>query len=422
MKGSQRRSKKKGKKSKKAGVLAAQSRSASFRRPKAPSRKELLNVPAILLEGDTFSPTIGGGPDKRYAVGPSLTTPPLAPSDQPRELPEAYGTKSLFLLARDPHWLYAHWDLTREQLRHYNALSADRHLILRVYSNHSAGVPLTTVHVHPESRNWFVHVPRGGSLYTAELGYCQSDGKWVTLSTSKPTLTPPEGLSEDTSARFATVPIPISFEEFVQGAKGAVGGLAPVAESAQQVKTAEPSLEPEVSSLTHSRWTPMQEKALAEAISLDNVRGVGTGSLGISEIIRRQHVSELGSAAAAQFSQPMAPSGDVSGASSPFGGMERKKSFWFNVNAELIIYGATEPDATVTIGSRQIKLRSDGTFSYRFALPDGKYDLPVIAVSVDRADGRCADLAFSRRTEYRGEVRPHPQDPLLKTPEPSNLT
>src|SRR5438094_6482773 len=33
------------------------------------------------------------------------------------ELPEAYGTEKLLVAARDPHWLYAHWDLTREQLR-----------------------------------------------------------------------------------------------------------------------------------------------------------------------------------------------------------------------------------------------------------------------------------------------------------------
>ena len=96
--------------------------------------------------------------------------------------------------------------------------------------------------------------------------------------------------------------------------------------------------------------------------------------------------------------------------------MERRKGFWFNVNAELIIYGATEPDATVTIGDRVIKLRSDGTFSYRFALPDGQYELPAVAVSNDRSDTRSARLKFGRKTGYGGEVGAHPQDPSLKTP------
>src|SRR5688572_31722682 len=33
--------------------------------------------------------------------------------------------------------------------------------------------------------------------------------------------------------------------------------------------------------------------------------------------------------------------------------------------------------ATVTIGGRPIRLRPDGSFSYRFSLPDGEYELPI---------------------------------------------
>ena len=120
--------------------------------------------------------------------------------------------------------------------------------------------------------------------------------------------------------------------------------------------------------------------------------------------------------AAAQFSVPGSWSGAVSSFSSPLGGMERRKGFWFNVNAELIIYGATEPAAEVTIGGRVIKLRPDGTFSYRFALPDGNYDLPAVATNADKDDSRTAALKFSRRTDYCGDVGKHPQDPKLKPP------
>ena len=75
----------------------------------------------------------------------------------------------------------------------------------------------------------------------------------------------------------------------------------------------------------------------------------------------------------------------------------------------------SQPDAKVTVGGRTIKLRPDGSFSFRFALPDGKYELPVVAVSADQTDGRAAELEFSRRTEYRGEVGVHPQDPRLRS-------
>ena len=96
--------------------------------------------------------------------------------------------------------------------------------------------------------------------------------------------------------------------------------------------------------------------------------------------------------------------------------MARQRGFWFNVNAELIIYGATEPDANVTIGERTIKLRSDGTFSFRFALPDGNIPLPAAAHSADGEETRCANLQFSRSTDYKGDVGAHPQDKSLQPP------
>ena len=143
-------------------------------------------------------------------------------------------------------------------------------------------------------------------------------------------------------------------------------------------------------------------------VSIDEMRRVWMGSLEITELIRRR------------LSQEMSSLG-ISSLSSPFGGAERKKGFWFNVNAELIIYGATEPDAKVTLGGRHIRLRPDGSFSYRFSLPDGKFDLPAVAVSADGTDTRAAELAFNRATEYRGEVGQHPQDPALKPPLPENV-
>jgi hypothetical protein len=70
----------------------------------------------------------------------------------------------------------------------------------------------------------------------------------------------------------------------------------------------------------------------------------------------------------------------------------------------------------VTIGDRPIKLRPDGSFSFRFALPDGQYSLPAAAHSADGVETRRAHLQFSRETVYRGEVGAHPQDKNLKPP------
>lgn len=98
-----------------------------------------------------------------------------------------------------------------------------------------------------------------------------------------------------------------------------------------------------------------------------------------------------------------------------------EKGFWFQVNAELVIYGKTVPDAQVTIAGRTIRLRPDGTFSYRFALPDGHFPLPIQATSADGTDIRQARLTFQRQSEYSGQVQAIPQDPGIKPPHPEHL-
>ncbi len=388
-------------------VVAASPEPSPKSRRKSSTKREMPAVPSILLEGDQPSGSATSGPGERYALGPVPPAAKPARMEGLGELPEAYGTRQLFLTARDPHWLYARWDLTRDQQKKYNALSADRHLVLRIFTDAVKGEPLSQIHVHPESNHWFAHVANAGSKYLAELGYYSANGKWTGISTSAATLTPPDTMSDDHSAHFATIPIEVPFAKLIELARAVVRENVPLAEVLQQLRLAGFKI-----SETHTdRWTPEQELALASIISMDRVRRVWMGSLEITELIRRRLQQEMSSLSASQFAIS-----SFSSVSSPFGGQERRSGFWFNVNAELILYGATEPDAEVTIGGRVIKLRADGSFSYRFALPDGAYDLPAVAISADKTDGRAADLKFSRNTEYRGDVGTHPQDPQLKPP------
>ena len=67
-------------------------------------------------------------------------------------------------------------------------------------------------------------------------------------------------------------------------------------------------------------------------------------------------------------------------------------------DCELILYGATEPDALVTVSGRKVVLNPDGTFSMRFALPDGNIDLPIKAVSKDETDTRKIEITVTRKT------------------------
>ena len=317
------------------------------------------------------------------------------------------------------------------------------------------------IHVHPESRHWFVRVKEARTKYVAQLGYCAAGGGWTVVATSDSTITPPDSISPETAVEFAAIPVELPMAKLLSLVKEEVHENPPLAEAVMELREqghaglpefraaptattpaartseqagefAQAKTEPKpkrgmaLTPTAAGEWTPAQERALARIISMDAVRRVWMGSLEITELIRRRALRELASISAAQFGAeqfgaPSSPGGAVGGVSSPWLERKAEKGFWFNVNAELIVYGATERDATVTIGGRSIKLRPDGSFSFRFALPDGKYELPIVAVSSDQTDGRAAKLKFKRRTEYHGDVGAHPQDPALKRPSAQNL-
>jgi hypothetical protein len=388
----------------KTGIKCAdRSKTATSHRVRA--RRKKIEVPSILLEGDQPMAPLVSGPGQKYALGPAPLTQHFETAEA--ELPEAYGTRQLFLAARDPHWLYAHWDLTREQQLHCNVHSVDGHLVLRVYTGKVEGHPICEIHVHPESRHWFAHVGRAYDAYAAELGYYSMSRKWARVAISGLTITPSDTVSQESSAEFATIPFEFPFARLMEIVKAVVRENLPLARAIEELRRrGHPEL-PRAASHQPSSWTSQQEQALAKIINIDDVRRVWMGSFEITELIRRRLSHEISSLG-------------VSSLSSPFGGVERPKGFWFNVNAELVVYGATDPTARVTLGGHEIKLRSDGSFSYRFALPDGKYDLPAVAVSADNTEARAVDLKFTRKTEYIGDVGAHPQDPTLEPPPPED--
>ena len=69
------------------------------------------------------------------------------------------------------------------------------------------------------------------------------------------------------------------------------------------------------------------------------------------------------------------------------------------MDCELILYGATEPDAKVTVQGKPVALRPDGTFTLRFALPDGKLVLDAKALSADGAQEINVSPTVTRKTK-----------------------
>jgi hypothetical protein len=410
-------------------------------------------IPPILLEGDETVPSQLVGSDPKFALG----APPVAHGSAPEAavLPEAYGTERLWLAARDPHCLYARWDLTSEQERNYSALATGNHLVLRLHLEtvHDSG--FAEVRLLPDTRHCFIPVAAAGRRYLLELGYYQKGQSWRSIAVSDAVSTPQEGIARDKTVRFATVATrSIVTQQTTPSA--APFGSPKVCEKGQTQQPVEPSKlqslpetfispgavrmpqpGPQAEPTSHASAQPAfpaqnDPEGLLEAESAPASVWGSAQEEALAEIIEwsAAGLEAPSSAAMTQFEQPQVPLGPPVGISSlppqeqissPVGGeIPKREGFWLSVNAELVIYGATEPTALVTVGGRPIQLRPDGTFSCRFALPDGRYELPIEAASA-RGELRRADLEFYRGTTYQGEVQAHPQSPDLKKPDAGNV-
>jgi hypothetical protein len=179
-------------------------------------------------------------------------------------------------------------------------------------------------------------------------------------------------------------------------------------------------------------WTDEQRALLAALLGHSLVDRIGLGSAEIDQLIRRELQSKLHSETASGLSGRFMelaggtmPTSLFSGSSFGIGASwsaqpfstKRDRGFFMHVNAEIIFYGGTHPDATVWIEGKKIQLSPDGTFRYHFTLPDGDFAIPIVAESPDQVEQRSATLSFARGTARTGEVgstgRPGELDPLI---------
>ena len=84
--------------------------------------------------------------------------------------------------------------------------------------------------------------------------------------------------------------------------------------------------------------------------------------------------------------------------------------FEFSVDAEMIIYGKADPNASVTLAGEPVKLRADGTFEVRMSMPDRRQVLPVVACSRDGTEQRTTVLAIERNTKTMEPISRDPED------------
>jgi len=272
--------------------------------------------------------------------GPEMPAPTEAPVEA---LPGRYGGSFIVLLARDPWWLHSFWEVSPDRLGEAAAHFGDHwertRSVLRVYD--VTAVDFSGANAHA---SFDIELTGNASSWYIHVG--NPNRSWV-------------------------VDI------------GRVSGEDDFFVLARSNVAATPR--DGMSNVLDEEWMEIDE-FYERMYALSGGLEVGRSSAElVSEMHRRLQA------------------GGASGMVSSFGASPLKKAekvagFWFTLDCELIVYGATEPDATVTMQGRPVKLRPDGTFTMRMALPDGLQEIETVATSADGSEERTITPIVSRKT------------------------
>ncbi len=88
------------------------------------------------------------------------------------------------------------------------------------------------------------------------------------------------------------------------------------------------------------------------------------------------------------------------GAATPGAGEELRLA----IDAELVVYGSTDPNTHVTVKGEPVAVRPDGTFAVKMHLPDRRQVVPVVAGSNDGAEQKTVILGVERNTKVLDPV------------------
>jgi len=254
------------------------------------------------------------------------------------ELPSEYGQDKLVLLVRDPWWIYAYWELTSQTLdkikKELGAAFSGARHILRVYD-------ISNIIFNGNNAHRFF-----------DIQVNEYANNWY-IDTAGP-------------GRSWCVDLGLLLSD---------GRFIKILRS-NTVQTP----------LDGPSWITDEEWMIPDDM-FSRLYGMGFGFGQSSAVGKKnwQHRGVLASPGMASMSSPVKK-------------MQGARKFWFSVNTELIVYGATEPDAKVSVQGRPIKLRPDGTFTLRFALPDGRQVIPVQAVSSDIKEEKIITPIVTRET------------------------
>ncbi|MCC3466284.1 MAG: DUF4912 domain-containing protein [Microcoleus sp. PH2017_06_SFM_O_A] len=354
------------------------------------------------------------------------------------DLPNGYGESRVVLMPRDPEWAYTYWDIPNDRKQEMRRQGGQQ-LALRIYDVTDVNLDIQSPHSIQEypcdelAREWYVPIPVSDRDYAIDIGYRCADGRWLVLARSAEVRVPPIYPSDWIEDQFITLDWEEdlrgqTFAELVPPAKKiaqATNGIAystgnaiyeqifGMAESAESMRVAgsmfgsmqhvagsiqqsaihEQALSSYVFPSGVGMWAGAGMSALtASGVGMSGLTASGVGMSGLT-------ASGVGMSGLTMSGFGMSSGVGMSGVG--FAAPMRPRQFWLVADAELIVYGATEPDATVYVGGQPIKLNADGTFRFQMSFQDGLIDYPIFAVAADGEQNRAVHMKFERETPER---------------------
>ncbi|NER48536.1 MAG: DUF4912 domain-containing protein [Symploca sp. SIO1A3] len=313
------------------------------------------------------------------------------------DLPEGYGESRIVLMPRDPQWAYTYWDVPNEHKENLRSQGGQQ-LALRIYDATDINLDYQSPHSIQEypcdelAREWYLPLPVSDRDYIVDIGYRCADGRWLVLARSAQVHVPPVYPSDWVDDQFLT----LDWEEDLRG-KTFLELVPPSRRMAGAGATADNPI--------YSQIFDMAQSAEAQRIagslfgSMQHVPGSMAPEQALSSYVFPSGVG--------MWAMPTMSGVNMSGVGMSGVGFSasmppmRPRKFWLVADAELIVYGATEPDAKVTIGGRPVQLNPDGTFRFQMSFQDGLIDYPIMAVAADGEQTRSIQMKFHRETPSR---------------------
>lgn len=338
------------------------------------------------------------------------------------ELPVHYGTTRLTLMVKDPFWLYAYWEIARgsiESLR--NTLTKEEidraKTILRMYDitlvdfNGYNANSYFDIEVGNTTNNWYVNLWCDNASYVGEIGLRCQDGRFFSLARSNYVNAPRVGYSPRAEQIWMRVEDkePASAYVVAQIKRPLLRKASlPLKDSAK--KRAIYLTEDDIRNY-YSELSPWLRDIISSRLSKLEGRGDLKYKFVLEGETKEERQAILSRLPKDYFLRKLllgASEELVLGASerlvkgpggaSDFVGEKVHRHFFFDIATELIVYGRTEPGAEVWLGNKKVELRHDGTFTLRFALPDGKIPLEFRAVSPDQKETKKINTYVERST------------------------